>query len=257
MVRSMRLAFVALLVLAASAQTAAVLAASHKFPEAEYANAIEREMIEAAFQGKIDKVKQCLAKGARIDARFGRGTKVFQGKDGGLSVAAFNWTALMAAIESDRFEIAELLISNGASVKMDDGWGCTPLGALADKATPCKQYDRLAALLIKKGADVNAKTGIYIDGPGDVTPLHDAASGGHLEMVRMLVAAGADVNAETSWGDTPLDRAPARSEGLIGETLKKEREPVPPRYDPRTGQAIREILTKAGGKKGPVPKRGP
>ena len=36
------------------------------------------------------------------------------------------------------------------------------------------------------------------------TPLHEASSHGHLDAVRILIARGADVTAETSQGDTAL-----------------------------------------------------
>ena len=36
------------------------------------------------------------------------------------------------------------------------------------------------------------------------TPLHEAAMEGHREIVELLIAAGADVNAKNNWGWTPL-----------------------------------------------------
>lgn len=41
----------------------------------------------------------------------------------------------------------------------------------------------------------------------NLTPLHDAASGGHLDVVRLLVARGADTRARNSQGLTPRDVA--------------------------------------------------
>jgi ankyrin repeat protein len=43
-------------------------------------------------------------------------------------------------------------------------------------------------------------------GPNDYTPLHFAATYGHLELARVLLAHGADVDDATP-GETPLDRA--------------------------------------------------
>lgn len=55
-------------------------------------------------------------------------------------------------------------------------------------------------LLIERGADVNAKGGWWV-----VTPLHWAADNGHTEMVWLLLEQGADVNARTEeHGYTPL-----------------------------------------------------
>ena len=39
---------------------------------------------------------------------------------------------------------------------------------------------------------------------GDCTPLMEAASSGHLEIVKLLISHGADVNAQSSSGNTPL-----------------------------------------------------
>jgi ankyrin repeat protein len=37
---------------------------------------------------------------------------------------------------------------------------------------------------------------------GDCTPLMEAASGGHVDIVRLLIAHGADVNAQSSSGES-------------------------------------------------------
>ena len=53
------------------------------------------------------------------------------------------------------------------------------------------------------GADVNAlKNKTY-----EETPLRWAAWGGHKEIVELLIAKGADVNAKEKYGGTPLDAA--------------------------------------------------
>lgn len=189
-------------------------------------------MIEAAFKGKTAKVRECLKNGVRINSRYGGNSEFFKSEDGGSPVAGFNWTALMAAIDNDRFDIVEVLISKGASVTLDDGWGATPLYALADKRKLRREYDTIAALLIKSGADVNAKTDVYIDGPSDETVLHRAVGNGHSEIAKLLVDAGANVNAQTSSGETPLDYVTAG----------------------RSDKAIRALLKDAGAKSGRKPK---
>ena len=72
----------------------------------------------------------------------------------------------------------------------------------------------IVELLIAKGADVNAK----FDDDGS-TPLHLAAWKGHFETAELLIAAGADVNAKMEDGDTPLDLAKGHPE--IAELLRK------------------------------------
>jgi hypothetical protein len=63
--------------------------------------------------------------------------------------------------------------------------------------------DRTAALaLIAGGADPNAAD--TRDFGFGCAPLHLAADADDPELIRALVAAGADVNARTVWGQTPL-----------------------------------------------------
>ncbi len=61
----------------------------------------------------------------------------------------------------------------------------------------------VARILLEAGAGVNAVAGNEMR----VQPLHSAAAGRHLEVCRLLVAAGADVNARQAGGFTPLHAA--------------------------------------------------
>ena len=59
----------------------------------------------------------------------------------------------------------------------------------------------------------------------DVTgPLHEAARRGHLEVVNLLLEAGADPRREDATGRTPLDLAVAASHTAIVERLQRSRE---------------------------------
>lgn len=62
----------------------------------------------------------------------------------------------------------------------------------------------VARLLISRGADVNARAS---DGN---TPLVEAATHNRLDMVKLLLDSGADVNAANDRGDIPLHWAAAR-----------------------------------------------
>ena len=62
--------------------------------------------------------------------------------------------------------------------------------------------------LLNKGAQVNARS------KGGFTPLHDAALNGHVEAIRVLLEAGADVNARAEDGDTPLHQATRHVEAI-------------------------------------------
>ena len=106
--------------------------------------------------------------------------------------------------------------------KPSRGDGYTPLQTAARHGR-----DNVVALLIKKGADVNAA-----DDYG-YTPLHLAAEGGHIGVVKRLVRAGAKVDARTTAlpggffpGGPPneppqkYDPIPARTALQIAEDLK-------------------------------------
>ena len=56
----------------------------------------------------------------------------------------------------------------------------------------------IARLLIERGADVNARQ------QAEFTPLHEAAASGQLEFAELLLTHGADVKAKSDAGKTPL-----------------------------------------------------
>mgnify|MGYP006170196271 CR=1 FL=1 len=58
--------------------------------------------------------------------------------------------------------------------------------------------------LLDAGASANARN------PGESTPVHTAASGGHLAVVEELCTRGADIQAADSDGTTAMDKAVAR-----------------------------------------------
>ena len=55
--------------------------------------------------------------------------------------------------------------------------------------------------MLDKGAEVDR---VIING---VTPLYAACQNGHVDAVRLLLARGADIEANTAWNDTSLDIA--------------------------------------------------
>jgi len=75
-------------------------------------------------------------------------------------------------------------------------------------------YKELIELLIAEGADVNANSKIG-------TPLHAAAFWGQKEIAELLIANGADVNAKISDGNTPLYFAIWRQHPEITDLLRK------------------------------------
>ena len=77
-----------------------------------------------------------------------------------------------------------------------DGW------TYLHRAAQFGRHD-LADLLLRHGADVNARAHNGIAS----TPLLCAVIGQHLDLVKYLIARGADVNLATSEGATPLHKA--------------------------------------------------
>ncbi len=63
----------------------------------------------------------------------------------------------------------------------------------------------VARLLLERGADVNAKN------KHGFTPLHFAAGIGHTDVAKLLLEHGADVNAKDEHGRTPADIARERA----------------------------------------------
>ena len=98
-------------------------------------SASERALIDAAYAGNVEAVKQHLAAGTDVNAWDKYGS-----------------TPLHKAALKGHKEIVKLLIAKGADVNAKAGNGCTPLHMAA-----LKGHKEIVGLLIAKGADVNAK----------------------------------------------------------------------------------------------------
>lgn len=99
-----------------------------------------------------------------------------------------------AAIRGSTEKTCALLESGGARDIDKLGEGKTPLMWAARLG-----YARVARILLNKGA------GVSVAGEGGFTALHDSAHHGHLAVTKMLVKAGADLEAGTAVaGATPL-----------------------------------------------------
>ncbi|MDC0319281.1 ankyrin repeat domain-containing protein, partial [Verrucomicrobia bacterium] len=79
-----------------------------------------------------------------------------------------------------------------------------------------KGNKEVVELLIAKGADVNAKDDLI-----EWTPLFMAVEEGHKEIVELLITADADVNAKGFGGNTPLDLAIFNKDTKVAALLRK------------------------------------
>jgi len=80
-------------------------------------------------------------------------------------------------------------------------------------------HKEISELLIKKGADVNAKEDDIVH--FGVTPLHWAVEEGHKEISELLIKKGADVNAKSVLSRTPLDISIEEGHTETADLLRK------------------------------------
>jgi quinoprotein dehydrogenase-associated probable ABC transporter substrate-binding protein len=124
---------------------------------------------------------------------------------------AQGYTPLEFAIGDDKLFAAKALIDAGADVNTANGsQKVTPLMLVASKLSPQARATHLAhgptpidiaRLLIGHGANVNAKSA------SGVTPLMVAAGANNGPMIGLLLASGADAKAKDNVGKTALDIA--------------------------------------------------
>ena len=130
----------------------------------------------AAGGGHNEMIKLLISNGADVNAKGRFGTPIHN------------------AVSSGYKEIVQLLVDEGADVNAKEWRGKTPL----DMATPLGRqdllkYQEIAELLRKYG--------------GKYGTLHSAATGGDIEEVKELLAAGSDVNVVDGAGYSPLHYA--------------------------------------------------
>src|SRR5499427_696290 len=185
-------------------------------------------LLYAARDGRIESAKVLLAAGAEIEHTDANGI-----------------TPLLMAITNNHVDMARFLIDRGANVKVVDWYGRTPLWASielrnmdVDSSTFENGVDRGPALelikvLLDKGVDVNARTKevppirrqmlrvtgdlSWVDMTGQ-TPFLRAALAADLEVMKMLLARGADPKITAYAGTTAL-MAAAGVNWVVDQTL--------------------------------------
>jgi ankyrin repeat protein len=140
--------------------------------------------------------------------------------------------ALRAASGAGHAEVVRALLAAGADPTLPAGAARSALHEAAIHG-----HARVAQALLRAGARVDTTTlgsrarsfpvftSGYMDVDG-VTPLIAAAEGGHLDVARLLVEAGADVNRSDASGFTPLmGAARAGHPGMVRFLLKRGARP--------------------------------
>jgi ankyrin repeat protein len=167
-------------------------------------------LMYAARQGAIDAARALADCGADLNAQDPDGTP-----------------AITFAIINGHYDVAEMLAAKGANVNVSDRTGATPLYSAVDMHTLVTSFGRpelpravsdasvgAAKMLIAHGANVNAplKTKVlkrtYQAGDARLaegaTPLMRAAKAGDVVMMKLLIAAGADLDRANALGETAL-----------------------------------------------------
>ncbi|GBN01116.1 Ankyrin repeat domain-containing protein 29 [Araneus ventricosus] len=104
-------------------------------------------------------------------------------------------TALFVACQFGHTSLVKKLVEWGADVNLTRDDGCSPLLKAAQKG-----FSNIVKFLLSKGAH----HGVLRNGE---TPLHAAAYYGHINVLKALVEAGADVNLKNRRGITALGKA--------------------------------------------------
>jgi hemoglobin len=110
-------------------------------------------------------------------------------------------TLLHFASGAGRLEVVALLLRLGTDPNMQDRGRHTPLYCVANECAS-ETGAEVVRMLVRAGADVNACGGVT-----RATALHMAARRGFVEIARALLDCGAAIDARDSKGDTPLQRA--------------------------------------------------
>lgn len=202
------------------------------------------DLVEAVNAGEAERVRAILVDdGSLVGSRDEAGVSV-------LMLARYRFDrevtdALLAADpDLDVFEAAALgyvdrlrerLLDDGAAVSAFSPDGFTALHFAAFFGKP-----EAAKVLLEHGASVDA----YTRNPFANQPLHAAAAGRHIEVCRVLIAAGADVNATQHGGFTPLHEAAQHGDAEMTELFLSAG--ADPTLTTDTGETPAETAAAAG-----------
>jgi ankyrin repeat protein len=183
-------------------------------------------LVFAARQGDIESAKVLLDAGADVN-----------------QTTEYGWTPLLVAANNRNYQLGTMLLERGANPNLANKGGWTPLYLATDNRNieggdypvPKPDMDHLEFIkhLLDKGADPNQRvkentlsrtifTMQWFYEPG-ATPFVRAAQSSDLELLKLLLAHGADPMLATDNGDTALTAAGGIGwvEGVTYETSRK------------------------------------
>ncbi|MDZ7740150.1 MAG: ankyrin repeat domain-containing protein, partial [Bacteroidales bacterium] len=195
-----------------------LLLTTNLFPQEDWG---QDPLYSATIKADIDGVRQALADGADINRQTENGytslmwactyssrpkyaevAKFLISEGADVIIAANDGTTAILEAAGNSEEVTRLLMKEGADINAhrDDGRGIFTsciFGILMQKTDLA-----MAELILSKGGDVNeAATSGDVEG---WAPIHYAVSNGIENLVQFLVKNGANVNAKTKNGLTPL-----------------------------------------------------
>lgn len=174
---------------------------------AQFENLTPNQKIRmAVIQGDIDAIKDALKNGADVNAKDQEGASLLILATGGF---------VNNDTKTEASEIVALLLNNGANVNAKDNMGKTALFVVCSGETlmlPAQQKIKIAELLINKGADKELIARTH--GNDEGTALMYAGMIGDIEMVKLLINKGANVNAKNDNSKTPLMFVTNEANGL-------------------------------------------
>lgn len=161
-------------------------------------------LIFAAYGGDLEVVKKELGRtNVNINGTLSGKITDYPEYSSSQQICRMKWTALHAAAKQHQLPIVRALIKAGASLEARDLCGQTPLLLAIERGGDAAEETAIA--IIEAGANPNVSTQPCLDGPSKETPLHRAVGWREVRVVKLLIAANANVNAETTRGETPLD----------------------------------------------------
>lgn len=165
-------------------------------------------LVTAAEQGKLETVRKILDRGVPVD---------WHSKSRG-------FTALVEAVLHGHLDVARLLLERGANPNFVPPFDNGSLLHFACSGCPQDKQAAMVTLLLEAGADPNLSTVRW-----SLTPLMVAARWGNTEVLRLLLAAGADTEARTSDGRAAIDFARTHSrQEAVALLEQSQTSPTPP-----------------------------